>query len=88
MDHPISSGIRSFNNAVTPSDANTLGDDFGEDKKVTKGIVTDSGGAVALLFADDSAAVVRVLNAGEEYPYNVKQVLATGTVATDIFALY
>ena len=88
MDNPVSSGIRSYNNAVTPSDTDLLSVAFGEDKKVTKGIVTTSGGAVELLFADDEASIVLTLNAGEDYPYNVKQVLAAGTVATGIYALY
>jgi len=85
---PVTSGISSYNNAVTPSDTNTLADDFGEEKKVTKGIVSTVGGAVALHFADDASSIVLTLVAGTEYPYHVKQVLATGTVATGIYALY
>lgn len=87
MSLPVTSGIKSAANAVTPSDANTLEDDFGKDKAVTKGIRVAVGGNVAMVFADDNAAVTWTLAAGE-YPYHVRQILATGTTATGISALY
>ena len=84
---PVTSAISSYNNAVTPSDTNTLEDDFGTDKRVTKGIAVTVPGDVALVFADDADAITLSLGVGE-YAYAVKQIKSTGTTATGIYALY
>ncbi len=68
--------------AVTPHDTNEL-------DCVTRGIFVGTGGDLAVVMADDSAAVTftNVPN-GTILPIRVKQVLDTGTDADDILALY
>jgi hypothetical protein len=83
----ITSVIKSGNNPVVPSDSSTFRDDLGSEKSITKGIKVTVAGAVAMVFADDSSHVVWDLEVGE-YPYALKQILATGTTSTGILALF
>lgn len=87
MPFPVTSVIKSFNNLVVPSDDDLLTVQFGEEKKVTKGIQVGVAGDVNLLFADDVTPVVITLTVGD-YPYAIKKVLATNTTASEIYALY
>ena len=54
-----------------------------------KAFVIGTGGNVAVIAEDDTSAVtITGLQAGQFVPVRAKQILATGTTATGIVALY
>lgn len=67
--------------AVTPNDGADLAD-------VPKALYIGAAGTLALIAADDTASVSLTVAAGAVLPIRAKRVLATGTTATDIVALY
>lgn len=54
---------------------------------VTNGIAVNADGNIAFHDADGNVAT-RAVFAGYDYPWEVRRVLATGTTATGIYALY
>ncbi|MEG3124801.1 spike base protein, RCAP_Rcc01079 family [Sphingomonas sp. GB1N7] len=67
--------------AITPNDTNII--------STTRAILIGGAGDLAVLFADDTASVVlKGLVAGSILPIRVQKVLATGTTATNLVALY
>lgn len=72
--------------AVTPNDTTDLAE-------VTRGINVHKGTGgsytdVAVIFSGDSAAVTLTIQTGTIVPIRVRRVLATGTDATRVVALY
>ncbi len=68
--------------AVTPSDATDLA-------YTTKGIYIGGSGNIVVNMADSGAPVTFTeLQVGTVYPFRVTRVLATGTTATNIVALW
>jgi hypothetical protein len=68
--------------AITPDDDTDLDDP-------TRGLYVGAAGDVAVILADDSAAVTfTALAAGIVHPLAVKRVRATGTTAEDIIGVY
>ncbi len=68
--------------AVTPNDDTDLAGGC-------RGLYVGTGGDLALILAEDSAAVTfKNAISGTVLPLCVKRVKATGTTATDIVALY
>lgn len=68
--------------AVTPSNTDVL-------DPPCKSLYVGVAGNLALVLADDSAAVTFVgVSVGQILPVRAKQVLATGTTASSIVALY
>lgn len=68
---------------VTPDDANDLA------IKPTRALWVGGAGALSLIFADETAAVlISGVPAGTLLPFQVKRVRSTGTTATLIAALY
>lgn len=67
--------------AVTPSDSGDL--PLGACKALWIGV----GGTIAVIAADDSSSVTLTVQEGV-LPVRVKRVLATGTTASSIVALY
>lgn len=65
---------------VTPSDTVDL-------PEVTRALHIDVAGDIAVIMADDTTSVT-LKDVGGDVAYMVKRVLATGTTATDIVALY
>lgn len=66
---------------VTPHDTNDI--------FPARGLYVGVGGNVAVIAGGDTAAVTLVgVNAGTILPIRVRRVLATGTTATSIVALY
>lgn len=79
---PEQSGPARNAETVTPSDTLDLPD-------VTRGLYVGGSGDVKVNMADTGAAVVFVLvPAGTLLPVRVSRVLATGTTATDMVALW
>lgn len=68
--------------AVTPSDSVDL------DPAPCRGLMATGAGAVSVILADDSAAVILSLVVGVILNAKVKRVRSTGTAATGIVALY
>lgn len=66
--------------AITPSD------DSANNFTPTRGIISNAGGVTSIVFADGNAAQI-TLTAGVLYPFSIIRVNATGTTATEIFAL-
>ncbi|MCU4181127.1 hypothetical protein [Bosea sp. BH3] len=66
--------------AVTPHDTDEL-------EYVTNGIVCAGGGLISVIAADDAAAVLVPVLAGQIYPIRARTIRATGTTATGIVAL-
>lgn len=67
--------------AITPHDTNTI--------ENTRGIYVGGAGNVTLKFADSAAAVTLVaVPVGTFLPVQAVMVLATGTTATNLVALY
>lgn len=85
MSNPLSRdaiasiGIYGRVEAVTPNDGATFAE--------TRGIVSTDGGAVTMTFTGGGTLAI-TLAADQVYPFSVVAVAATGTVATEIFALY
>lgn len=67
--------------ALTPDDVNEL-------TTVTRGLMVNVAGDVAVIFNEDTASVTLTLQAGVVYPFRVKQVLLTGTTATGIVGFF
>lgn len=68
--------------AVTPSDTAII-------DPPTKALYIGAAGNIAAVLADDSDPVTFVgLSAGQTLPVRVKKVMATGTTAASIVALY
>ena len=68
--------------AVTPSDSTDLAD-------VAKAVYVGTGGDVSIIAAGDTTAVVlKNLLSGSLIPVRAKRVMATGTTATNLVALY
>lgn len=67
--------------AVTPNDTNDL------PLGVCKALHIGAGGTIAVIAADDSSSVTLTVQEGV-LPVRVKRVLATGTTASSIVALY
>ncbi len=68
--------------AIIPHDANDLPD-------LPKAIYVGGGGDVALMAVGDTTArVFKMAPAGSILPIRVRRVLATGTTATSLIALY
>lgn len=67
--------------AIIPDDANDL------QGGVARAIYVGVGGAV--MIQDPSGAITRIISASTQYhPLMVSRVLATGTTASDLIALY
>lgn len=66
--------------AVTPSDTEDLAE-------VSRALHIGVAGDIAVIMADDTTPIV-LKDVGGDVAYMVKRVLATGTTATDIVALY
>lgn len=63
---------------ITPSDSTVL-------SPVTRGLWIGTGGDIALIMADDSAAkTFKNVPSGVLLPFSVKKVMLTNTTATDI----
>jgi len=68
--------------AVTPNDSTDLAN-------TTRALyVGVSGDIVAIMAEDDSSVTFKGVGSGAVLPLRVKRILATGTTATDIVALY
>lgn len=67
--------------AVTPSDTADLA------VGATRAIHVGTAGTLAVVDMNGNAAVLRSLD-GQYHPVRVRRILATGTTATDIVALY
>lgn len=68
--------------AITPDNSTDLA-------TTTRGLYVGAAGDVAVILADDSAAVTfTALAAGIVHPLAVKRVKATGTTATGIVGVY
>jgi hypothetical protein len=67
--------------AVTPSDASDL-------PQVAKALYLGGGGDLAIVPADGPGAVVLKDHAPGYVPIQVRRVLATGTTAADVVALF
>lgn len=65
---------------VTPSDTTVL--------PVTRALYIGAGGSIAVLTAKGTAVTFSGLNSGAILPVQVTKVLATGTTAGGILALY
>ena len=75
--------------AVPSSDIN-LESDAGYHGR-TKGIISNSGGDVEVLFSDatqDSEKVVITISASTVYPFAIKKIFSANTTATSLFVLY
>ena len=69
--------------AVTPHDTNEIG------TFLPRAIYTGSGGAIAMMLEGDIAAITWTdVPAGAILPLKARIILATGTTATGIIALY
>lgn len=66
--------------AVTPSDSAYIA--------TTKGIYVGGAGNLAVEFANGTTATFTAISIGIIHPISVRKVLATGTTATTILALY
>lgn len=67
--------------SVTPSDSTVL--------KKTRGLYIGSAGALRVILADDASPVsFAAVPAGTVLDVSVKQVMSTGTAASNIVALY
>ena len=73
---PAEAGLTRFRE-ITPSDTVDL-------EFITRAILVEVAGDVAVLGRDDTSAVIVPLLAGWWYPMRVKRILATGTTATGI----
>jgi hypothetical protein len=68
--------------AIVPHDTNDLAD-------LPKAIYIGGGGDVALMaVADNTARTFKAVQVGSILPIRVRRVLATGTTATNLIALY
>ena len=67
--------------AITPSDSTVL-------PKQTRGIYVGGAGNVAVTMADGSTATFNAIAVGVVHLLSVTKVMATGTTATNIVALY
>lgn len=72
--------------AVTPADATDL--PFAPQTMGTRALFVTVGGNVSVNLAGGGTAVLTGLVAGQVLPISVTRVLATGTTATGILALY
>lgn len=54
----------------------------------TRGFMATVTGDIAVTFADGSTATFAAVVAGKTYPVSITKVMATGTTATGIIALY
>lgn len=67
--------------AVTPNDSADL-------TAVTRGVMVGVSGNVSVNMSGSGSAVVLPLTAGQLYPIAVSRILATGTTATGIVAIW
>lgn len=73
---------QSVGRMVTVTPSNTT------DIEPSIGLSVNVDGDVNVMCVGDTAAVVRTVLAGIDYPWRVKRVLSTSTTATGIVALY
>lgn len=67
---------------VTPDDSNDLGDG------ACRGLTCTGSGTASVIYANDNTPVTIYLTKGGIFSGFIKRVLATGTAATGIVALY
>ena len=72
--------------AVTPSDTDELGKD--DSKNWPDAIRFGTGGDAVLVAADGAQATFVNIADGETIPCSVRKIMATGTTAADIVAIY
>lgn len=68
--------------AVTPNDTTDL------PQGMARGLYTGAGGAIALQMDGGGTLTFASVPAGQILPLNTRRVLATGTTATGLIALY
>lgn len=68
--------------AVTPSDVADLA------VKPCRALWVGTGGSIAVIFSDTSAATLANVGSGVLLPISVTRVMATGTTASSVVALY
>lgn len=78
--YDISSGTGAV--AVTPSDSTDL------TRGATKGLYIGGAGNVAVITSGGDTVTFNAITIGNVHPISVKRVLATGTTATNIVAVY
>lgn len=66
---------------ITPSDNADL-------EIMTRAIMITTAGDVAVVMQDGSTGTIPALQPGVPYPFRIRRILATGTVATGIVGFY